>query len=74
MKEKDHIVGILIGEGPSEEARSLPCPYCVVYTSSGTTVVGVFSLPEKRRWWLKWIEIHPELAGLTRAEVLFTQH
>jgi len=35
MKEKDHIVGILVGEGPS---------------SSGSTVVGVFSLPEERRW------------------------
>jgi len=37
--EKKHIVGILVGEEPMcEEAKSMSCPYCVLYASSNNTV------------------------------------
>lgn len=71
--EKKHVVGILVGEEPMcEEAKSMSCPYCVLYTSSNNTVVGVFSIPPERRWWLELLEKEPEVAGLRRAGVFFT--
>ena len=72
--EKSHITGILIGEGPtSEEAKSMSCPYCVLYTCSDNIVVGVFSIPLERRWWLKLLEKRPNVAGLTKVEIFFTE-
>ncbi|MGD2249413.1 MAG: hypothetical protein PVF58_13475 [Candidatus Methanofastidiosia archaeon] len=70
----NNITGILIGEGPTcEEARSMTCPYCALYYYSDNTIVGVFSIPPHHRWWLEWIEKKPRVAGLTTAEVFFTE-
>ena len=52
----------------------MSCPYCCLYTSSGNTVVGVFSIPPERRWWLELIENEPGVAGLSCAEVFFPQN
>lgn len=71
---KKHITGILLGEGPTcEEAKSMNCPYCVLYYCSDDTVVGVFSIPLSRRWWLELLEKEPNVAGLTKAEIFFTE-
>jgi len=78
--EKKHIIGILIGEAPSpEKARfvvknSNRCPYSVAYLNSGRTIIGVSVIPPDHKWWLEWVEEHPEeTIGLTRVEVFFTK-
>ncbi len=81
QKEKRKpVVGVLLGDAPTpENAASIAqkycaCPYCACYTSTGSTVIGVFSLPQDRRWWLEWVAEEPEdTVGLKRAEVFFTQ-
>jgi hypothetical protein len=79
MKKKN-LVGILIGETPSsEKTKSIAryysdCPYCAVYADAGTTVIGVFVLPESHRWWLEMVEKDPKgTVGLLHADVFFTQ-
>jgi len=63
----------------AEEAASIaetyrPCPYCVFYESTGRRVVGLFSLPADRRWWLEWVEESPqETLGLEWAKVAFPE-
>lgn len=72
--EKKHIVGLLLGKGPTcEEAKSMTCPYCVLYHCSDDIVTGVFSIPTNRRWWLESLEKDPSLAGLAKAEVFFAE-
>ncbi|MCK4247269.1 MAG: hypothetical protein KAV48_06650 [Methanomicrobia archaeon] len=78
--EKKHIVGILIGEAPSlEKAKSVVengsrCPYSVTYVNSGRTIIGVSVIPLDHKWWLEWVEEHPEeTIGLTHVEVFFTR-
>jgi len=72
------VTGILLGTA-SSEARAVDvvdrfntCPYVVLYASSGNTVVGVFGIPESRRWWLEWPERRPEVMGLDKATLFFT--
>ena len=73
--ERESITAILIGDGPSsEEAKSMSCPYCCIYTSSGNTVVGVFSSPPERRRWLELLEKKPSVAGLRCVEIFFSQN
>ncbi len=78
--EKKYIVGILIGEAPSlEKAKSVAengsrCPYSVTYVNSGRTIIGVSVIPLDHKWWLEWVEEHPEeTIGLTYVEVFFTR-
>jgi hypothetical protein len=72
--------GVLLGEAPTPAVAAAiahtyrQCPYCVCYVSAGRTVVGVFSLPPDRRWWLEWAATDPKgTLGLSRAEVFFAE-
>ena len=72
------VTGILLGTA-SSEARAVEivdrfrsCPYVCLYASSGVTVVGVYGIPESKRWWLKWPEKRPEAVGLDNAAVFLT--
>jgi len=74
------LVGVLLGQAPTPtKAASIAdtyrlCPYCVSYTSAGSTVIGIFSFPPDHRWWLEWVKEKPEeTLGLKCAEVFFTQ-
>ncbi len=74
MASKERMVtGVLVGTAASEaRAREIAdrfraCPYASLFASSGTAVVGVFGMPESRRWWLEWPEQHPEVMGLESA-------
>lgn len=78
-KSKDKLVGILLGRASTpEKARSISrffnaCPYCALSTSTGTTVISVFSLPMEHRWWLDSIAAHPKnTVGIEEAEVFYT--
>jgi len=72
------VTGVLVGTAPSEAAaaqvvdRFQSCPYVSLYASSGKTVVGVFGIPESKRWWLEWPEERPEVMGLESAVALLT--
>lgn len=74
------LVGVLVGESltPAGAAWIVQtyrhCPYCVSYRSTGRIVIGVFSLPPKRRWWLQWVaEAAEETLGLESAAVAYPQ-
>lgn len=82
MKRKkiELLIGVLLGNSPTTKKSALiadtyrHCPYCVSYTSTGCTVVGIFSLPTDHRWWLQWVAENPEeTLGLKCANVFFTQ-
>ncbi len=69
------VTGVLLGTASSEARaadivdRFQSCPYVSLYASSGRTVVGVFGIPESKRWWLEWPETQPEVVGLDTAAV-----
>lgn len=73
------LVSLLLGETTPSKARSLAevyshCPYCVSFSNSDGTVVGLFAIPGDQRWWLEWVVEHPqETLGLQRAEVFFAR-
>ncbi len=68
---------VLIGRAATEErARKLAestCPYVGFYAAQGNVVVGVFVLPEAKRWWIEYPQEHPEALGLESATVLITE-
>ena len=74
------LVAVLVGSAPTPARGKLiadtyrRCPYCVCYTNSACTVIGVFSMPVDRRWWMEWVADQPEgLLGMTQAEVFFAE-
>ncbi len=67
---------LLIGEAPSAEfaARIAEqykvCPHVHFIAAFGTMLVGVWYLPETKRWWLEMVAAHPQVSlGLLRAAV-----
>lgn len=73
--------GIMVGKtANSHQAQKMTtqyaeCPYAALITHSGSTVIGLFTLPEDHTWWLKEIEKAPDKTlGFTYAEVFFTRN
>jgi hypothetical protein len=71
---------LLIGEAPSAEfaARLAEqykgCPHVHFIAAFGTMLVGVWYLPETKRWWLEMVAAHPQISlGLLRAAVYRTE-
>jgi hypothetical protein len=67
---------LLIGEAPSADfaariaVQYKDCPQVHFIASFGTMLVGVWYLPEAKRWWLELVAQHPQVAlGLSRAAV-----
>lgn len=73
-----NVCAVLLGAAPTEDvARKLAeslsaCPYVTSFTSTGTLVIGVYALPEHRRWWLREAEESPHVLSLVKAAVLLT--
>jgi hypothetical protein len=74
------LVAILLGRAPTPAKaahlaeRYCVCPYCVLLTTADDTIIGLYSIPPDRRWWLEWIVDHPqETLGLEGAELFFAQ-
>ena len=74
-----HLVGVVLGQADTPlraseiAAKYARCPYCAYFSSSGKSAMGVFTLPQDRRWWLESIAADPrERLGLKTAEVLET--
>jgi hypothetical protein len=72
---------LLVGEAPSAEfaariaAQYKNCPHVHFIASFGAMLVGVWYLPETKRWWLEFVAEHPQVAlGLQRAAVYRTEH
>ncbi|MBU7030970.1 MAG: hypothetical protein HXS53_00440 [Theionarchaea archaeon] len=72
--------GILIGEAPtSENAENIvnhgkKCPYSAHYMSIDTLIMGLFVMPSDHTPWLTYLEDHPDVMGLNRAEVFLTKN
>lgn len=59
-------------EAAAEQARiSARCPYVASYLAEKCMTVGVYVLPENKRWWIEIPAHHPELLGLVRASLAF---
>jgi hypothetical protein len=81
MTSKDaprSLMAVLVGTAPTPARAKLiadtyrKCPYCACYTNAAATVIGVFSMPSDRRWWMEWVADQPEgLLGMTKGEVFF---
>jgi hypothetical protein len=74
------LVGVVLGHAASPaKAASIAstyskCPYCASFSSTGRSAMGIFALPQDRRWWLDRIADSPtDRLGLSDAEVLFTK-
>jgi hypothetical protein len=72
---------LLVGEAPSAEsaariaAQYKGCPHVHFVASFGAMLVGVWYLPETKRWWLEFVAENPQVAlGLHRAAVYRTEH
>jgi hypothetical protein len=72
---------LLVGEAPSAEfaariaAQYKDCPHVYFIASFGAMLVGVWYLPEAKRWWLEFVAENPQIAlGLHRAAVYRTEH
>jgi len=72
---------LVVGEAPSAEFASRiatqykNCPHVHFIASFGAMLVGVWYLPEAKRWWLEFVAEHPQVAlGLHRAAVYRTEH
>ena len=72
---------LLVGEAPSAEfaariaAQYKDCPHVHFVASFGAMLVGVWYLPETKRWWLEFVAENPQVAlGLHRAAVYRTEH
>jgi hypothetical protein len=70
---------LLIGQAPSAEGAArlaeqyAVCPHVHFIAAFGTMLVGVWYLPEEKRWWLKLVAEHPQVTlGLLRAAVYHT--
>ncbi len=74
------LCAILVGSAPTEQeaaamaAQMQNCPYVAVYTTSGCGVMGMFVLPESKRWWIQIPEEQPDRIGLQKAAVFFAEH
>jgi len=67
---------ILLAEGASPAVANYVaqqyrvCPYVHFIGSFGSTLLGVWYLPESQRWWLELVAENPQLTlGLVRAAV-----
>ena len=74
-----HLVGVVLGQADTslkaaEIAKKYSkCPYCASFSSSGKSAMGVFTLPQERRWWLESLaDDAGARLGLKTAEVLET--
>lgn len=71
---------LLLGTAGSPETAaaharaSSGCPYVAAYTASGCLTVGTYVLPESKRWWIAGIEDRPELLGLERIKLIYTEY
>jgi hypothetical protein len=72
---------LLVGEAPSAEfaariaAQYKNCPHVHFIASFGAMLVGIWYLPEAKRWWLEFVAENPQVAlGLHRAAVYRTEH
>jgi hypothetical protein len=72
---------LLVGEAPSADfaariaAQYKNCPHVHFIASFGAMLVGVWYLPETKRWWLEFVAENPQVAlGLHRAAVYRTEH
>jgi hypothetical protein len=74
-----HLIGVVLGQADTTlkaaeiAAKYAKCPYCASFSSIGKSAMGVFTLPQDRRWWLESIADDPAAKlGLKTAEVLET--
>jgi len=72
---------LLLGQAPGPDVADriahmfASCPYVYFVSAFGNFVVGIFALPEERRWWLRGIADDPEGSlGLVQAAVYETDH
>lgn len=71
------LCAILLGladtpQSAAEHAQiSARCPYVADYSASGCLTVGVYVLPESKRWWIEIATEQPHLLGLTKATLQF---
>jgi hypothetical protein len=78
MEPGESVCAVLLGTAPAaDKARNLAeslrkCPYVASFTSAGALVIGVYALPETRRWWLTEAEESPQVLSLVKVAVLFT--
>lgn len=77
MQSPDRLCAVLLGlsENPQAAAdharNSIRCPYVAHYSAEGCLTVGVYVLPENKRWWIEIPAQRPELLGLVRASLAF---
>ncbi len=71
---------LLIGEAANKRLAShiaeqyKNCPHVYFIASANNRVIGIFFLPEERRWWLRAVAKQPQLTlGLNRAAVYKTE-
>jgi hypothetical protein len=74
------LIGVVLGQAETAAqaaeiaAKFGKCPYCASFSSTGRSAMGVFTLPQERRWWLTRLAEDPTVRlGLRRAEVLETK-
>lgn len=74
-----HLVGVVLGQADTSlkaaeiAKKYAKCPYCASFSSSGKSAMGVFALPQDRRWWLESVADDPGARmGLKTVEVLET--
>jgi hypothetical protein len=72
--------GVVLGQAASpNEAAAIAdrygrCPYCSSFASMGSSVMGIFTIPPARRWWLDNIaQDGGSQIGLKSAEALATE-
>ena len=77
-KQDKPICALLIGNAATAQKADKiatafsDCPYATLYTSSDRLVLGVYIMPESKRWWIEVPQEEPQLLGLERLRVFFT--
>ncbi len=80
MPSEEMVVALLVGDAATEAAaaqitaRFSVCPYAATYESGGRLIIGVYALPAAKKWWLRVPARQPDILGLERAAVFFTDN
>jgi hypothetical protein len=76
-KEKNLCV-LMVGTAAKPEAAAehvnmmSGCPYLASCCATGSVVLGAYVLPASKRWWIEGIAEQPELVGLEKARLVFS--
>ncbi len=73
------LIGVVLGSAATPgqadaiASRFGRCPFCASFSTLGNSTMGIYALPEYRRWWFDLIAKDPSARlGLEEAEVVFT--